>query len=61
MGVVAGAFAIFVAPLVLGPFGVLCGIVAVSRGERRGWWVMGLAFVGLGLGLLVNHLPAENV
>jgi len=53
--------AIFVAPYVLGPIGVLLGIVAHARGERRGLWVAAFAVVCTGLGLLLALLPDKFV
>jgi hypothetical protein len=60
-GAVAAAWAVFVAPLVLGPLGVMLGGVAFVRGERRGRWVVLAAVVGLGLGLVLNALPDKFV
>jgi hypothetical protein len=60
-GLGCAAMAVFVAPYVLGPVGVLLGIVAYARGERRGLWVAAIAVVGLGLGLLLTLLPDKFV
>jgi hypothetical protein len=59
LGVIAGAMAVWVGPLVLGPIGVGFGAYAEIRGERRGRWVIALAVCGLVLGLLVELLPAK--
>jgi hypothetical protein len=53
--------AIFIAPLLLGPAGMVLGIVADVRGERRGRWVAALSALGLLLGLLVGLLPDRFV
>ncbi len=59
LGVIAGAMAVWVGPLVLGPIGMGFGAYAELRGERRGRWVIVLAVCGLFLGLLVELLPAK--
>jgi hypothetical protein len=56
-GLIAAAGAIWVLPLLLGPAGMICGGLAVARGERRGRWVVLLAALGLVLGLLVGLIP----
>ncbi|MFN8037302.1 MAG: hypothetical protein U0V73_15375 [Acidimicrobiia bacterium] len=56
-GIVLAAMAIWVAPLVLGPLAALAGLGSYLRGERRGRWVIVLAVVAIGLGLLLNALP----
>jgi len=53
--------AVFVAPYVLGPIGLLLGIAAHLRGERRGLWVVAFAVVCTGLGLLLTLLPDKFV
>ena len=60
-GVGVTAMAVFVAPSVLGPIGVVLGIVAYLRGERRGLWVAALAVICTGLGLLLALLPDKFV
>jgi hypothetical protein len=61
LGAAAAAFAVFIIPLVLGPIGMLLGLVAVLRGERRGRWVIVAAAAGLVVGLLVGLLPDKFV
>ena len=55
-GVVADAWAVFVFPLFFGAVGLVLGVVAWRRGERRGRWVAVAAVVcalaGIGIGLL---------
>lgn len=60
-GVGVSAMAVFVAPYVLGPVGLVLGIVAYLRGERRGVWVAAFAVVCTGLGLLLTLLPDKFV
>jgi hypothetical protein len=60
-GLFLAGLAIFVAPLLLGPAGMVLGIVADVRGERRGRWVAVLAALGLVLGILVGLLPDKFV
>ena len=60
-GSVAAAWAVFLAPLVLGPVGMMLGGLAFLRGERRGRWVVAAAVVATGLGLLLNALPDRFV
>lgn len=59
LGVIAGAMAVWVGPLVLGPLGMAFGAYAEVRGEHRGRWVILIAICGLVLGLLVELLPAK--
>jgi hypothetical protein len=40
---------------------MVLGGIAMYRGERRGLWVIGLAVVCIGLGILVHALPAETL
>jgi hypothetical protein len=54
-------FAVFVAPLVVGPAAMVLGAVAYFRGERRGRWVVALAVLCTVLGLLVGLLPDKFV
>jgi hypothetical protein len=58
--VVAAASAIWVFPLVLGSIGMVFGVVAALRGERRGWWVLALAAIGMLIGLVLNLLPSDS-
>jgi hypothetical protein len=55
------AMAVFVAPYVLGPVGLVLGLAAYLRGERRGLWVAVFAVVCTGLGLLLTLLPDKFV
>ena len=38
-GFVCGLAALLVAPIVLGPLGIIFGFIAKSKGDRRGLWV----------------------
>ena len=60
-GLFLAGFAIFVAPLVVGPAGMALGVFAEIKGERRGRWVAALAALGTVLGLLVGLLPDKFV
>jgi hypothetical protein len=60
-GLFLAGFAIFVAPLVVGPAGIALGVVAEIKGERRGRWVAALAALGMVLGLLIGLLPERFV
>jgi ABC-type spermidine/putrescine transport system permease subunit I len=59
IGVFSAGLAVFVVPVVLGPVGMVLGAYAWARGERRGRWVIVIAIVAMGLGLLGNLLPAK--
>jgi hypothetical protein len=61
LGVFAAGFAIWIIPWILGPLAMVFGGIAIYRGERRGLWVIGLAVVCIGLGILVHALPAETI
>lgn len=61
MGIFAAAMAVWVLPLLVGLIALIFGATALAKGERRGWWVIGAAFVGTGLGLLVELLPEKLV
>jgi hypothetical protein len=60
-GTGVAAMAVFVAPYVLGPIGLVLGVIAYLRGERRGRWVVVLAIVCTALGLLLSLLPDKFV
>jgi hypothetical protein len=60
-GVVAAGLAVWLVPLVFGPLGMLFGVLAVVRGERRGRWVIVIAAAALVLGLLVSLLPPDQI
>ena len=60
-GLILAALAIFVFPLGLGTAGMLLGLLADVRGERRGRWVVALAALGMVLGLLLGLLPDKFV
>ncbi|MBV8691162.1 MAG: hypothetical protein JOY57_05845 [Actinobacteria bacterium] len=57
VGCISAAMAIWLLPYVFGPLGMICGGMAVVRGDRRGRWVIALAAVCLVIGLLVNLVP----
>jgi hypothetical protein len=61
MGFFAAAMAVWVLPFVFGVMALIFGAAALSKGERRGWWVVAAAFVGTGLGLVVELLPEKLV
>lgn len=61
IGLAIGLFAMWVAPPVLGPAGMLLGVAATARGERRGRWVILVAAVAMGFGLLIDLLPERWV
>lgn len=61
VGVFAASFAIWILPLIMGPVAMICGGVAMYRGESRGRWVILLAVVCIGLGLIVHALPDDIV
>jgi hypothetical protein len=61
LGVFAAGFAIWILPWILGPIAMILGGIAYYRGERRGLWVIGLAVVCIGLGLIVHSLPDEII
>lgn len=56
-GLTLAGMAIWIAPLVLGPLAMALGLISYLRGERRSRWVIVLAVVAIGLGLLLNLLP----
>lgn len=60
-GLFLAGLAVFVAPLLVGPAGMVLGVVADIRGERRGRWVVALAALGTVLGLLIGLLPDKFV
>jgi uncharacterized protein HemY len=61
VGLGLAALAIFVAPFVFGPAGMVLGTIADVRGERRGRWVVALAVLGMVLGFLLGMLPDRFV
>ncbi|MBM3674443.1 MAG: hypothetical protein FJW88_05715 [Actinobacteria bacterium] len=61
LGFAFAAFAIWVFPPLLGGIGIILGLVAVRKGERLGWWVVGAGVVGALLGLGLNALPQNFV
>lgn len=61
IGFACAAFAVWVFPPLLGGLGIVLGGVAVLKGERRGWWVVGAAIVGMLLGFGLNALPQDFV
>jgi hypothetical protein len=61
LGVFAAGFAVWIIPWILGPLAMVLGGIAMYKGERRGLWVIGLAAVCIGLGIVVHALPAETI
>ena len=60
-GAVAAAWAVFLAPLVLGPVSAALGGLSYARGERRARWIVVAAVVATGCGLVLNVLPDKFV
>jgi hypothetical protein len=56
-GCVSAAMAIWLLPYVFGPVGLIFGVVALMRGDRRGRWVIAAALLGVVLGLIVSIVP----
>ncbi len=61
LGIFAAGFAVWIIPWILGPLAMVLGGIAVYKGERRGLWVIAVAAVCIGLGILVHSLPAETI
>ncbi|CAN5796235.1 hypothetical protein BH20ACT6_BH20ACT6_04920 [soil metagenome] len=46
--------AVFFLPPLFGIAGIVLGAIAVRKGERLGWWAVGVSIAGLVLGLILG-------
>ena len=53
-GIILGAIAFLVFPIIFGPAGLICGAVAKSRGEERAVIAMVVSACGLVIGMIIG-------
>jgi len=53
VGIVLGALALLFGAIA-GIAGLICGIVGVAKGNRLGWWAIGVSVVASVVGILVG-------
>ena len=56
LSIVFGALAFLFLPILAGPAGIVCGAIAMSKGERLGKIGLVLSVVGLVVGLLLGAI-----
>ena len=54
VGIVLGALALLILPLPLGIAGLVCGIVGVTKGNRLGYWAIGVSIVCAAAGMAIG-------
>ena len=60
IAMVCGVIALFFCPILLGPAGIVCGVVAKKRGESLATIGIAVAAVGLVLGFIIGAIYATN-
>jgi hypothetical protein len=61
VGIVLGALSLLILPLPLGIAGLVCGIVGVTKGNRLGYWAIGVSIIcaaagmAIGIAILSGH------
>jgi hypothetical protein len=56
-----GIVAVFIAPIIVGPIGIVLAVVARSKGEPRWTWGLGVAIAGTVIGLILGAMVAQEV
>lgn len=56
-----GIVAIFIAPIIVGPIGIVLAVVARSKGEPRWTWGLGVAIAGMVIGLILGAIVAQEM
>ena len=59
-GLVCALVSILVAPIILGPLGIIFGFVGYSKGDPKGKWVGILAIVCTAVGLGLTYLVLKH-
>jgi hypothetical protein len=54
VGIVLGAISVLVLPLPLGIAGLVCGIVGVTKGNRLGYWAIGVSIICAAAGMAIG-------
>jgi hypothetical protein len=60
IGIVCGVVAILFLPIILGPVGIVLGIIGRQRGERLGTIAIVVAAVGMIIGMILGYLVVSN-
>lgn len=54
-GAILGALALLIAPIFLGPAGIICGAIAWGQGDEKGGaWAIAISITGLVLGWILG-------
>lgn len=61
VGIVLGCIAILFCPPVFGIAGIICGVVAKSKGERLATTAIGVAVAGLVVGVILGLVVFRGV
>ena len=56
VGIILGALAFIILPIVFGPAGLICGAIAKSKGESRAVVAMAVSGAGLVVGMILGAL-----
>jgi hypothetical protein len=60
-GIVLGLLSVVLLPVVVGPAAAVCGYLGQRNGDRLGTWSMGVAVVGMIVGLVLQGLFTEGM
>ena len=60
IAMVCGGIALIFCPILLGPVGIVCGVVAKKRGENLATIGISVAAAGMTLGFIIGALSAAN-
>ncbi|SDW12176.1 hypothetical protein SAMN05444487_101333 [Marininema mesophilum] len=56
VGIIISALAFFLVPFLLGPAGIILGIISIRRGSMLGWWAVGIGAAAILLTAFVAPL-----
>ena len=61
LGFVFGGISLLFFPIILGPAGIICAAVAMSKGDPLARWALGVAIAGMVLGFVIGYLYYESL
>ena len=61
LGFIFGAISILFFPIILGPAGIICAGIGMSKGDPLGKWALAVAIGGMVAGFVIGYLYYESV
>jgi cytochrome c biogenesis protein CcdA len=61
IAIVLGVLAVFIAPIILGPIGIILAVIAKRRGERLSTTALIVAIAGMVLGFILGAIVYNSM